>query len=137
MTAATEQAGLFRALADHLDAHPDLPAIWTGLGVQIVGDHGRGIVAWARSLDLPAIDLQPLNTTSIAPTRVHGQVRGDIDGHLVTVWCEIPELSGTDRNVIAVDELEQLLDAQAAATPEAPATAPDTATATAPRKDPA
>lgn len=142
MTAATEQAGLFHALADHLDTHPDLPPVWIGVGIQVHavrGSQGRGLIAWARSLDHPAIELEPIGVESIAPTKVRGRIVTTLPGGSgVDIWCEIPEvLHDPDRTVIAVDELEQLLDDQAAATPEAPATTPDTATATAPREDPA
>jgi hypothetical protein len=146
VTAATAQAALFRALADHLDHHPHLPTLWIGVGMQIHtggdtdGSRARGLIAWARSLDHPAIELEPVGVESIAPTKVRGRIATRLpSGHGLDIWCEIPEvLHDPDRTVITVDELETLLDEhdELQQLLETPATSPDTATAPAPREDP-
>lgn len=60
MTAATERAALLRAIAEHLDEHPDLPVVnvigrWD-VWLQIPDRDGQaGVATWARSLGVDSV----------------------------------------------------------------------------------
>jgi hypothetical protein len=113
VTAAQDQAGFLRALADHLDTHPHLATTWIqwrthrGAELQLSSRHDpAALAAWAES-----INVDELNIDRMLSGAVHVHAVGRIGGHAVDVWAAVPALDDTGLahdHIITLDVLRGL-----------------------------
>lgn len=125
-THAQHLAATLRALADHLDAHPDLPPVtvhWTSYvgpepaDLQVVGSGGGlpGVLAWARSLGADTAVPESFGPDSRVCLRAAGELPGGVP---VTVWDLTPALDGVTLPWGASMPLDAVVDAAADAAAE-------------------
>ena len=107
ITPAQHQAAFLRALADHLDAHPDLAPVRVLGGrrtdLQLCSAHtAADLIAWARSLDIEQVHVQLISNN--AYLHVFGELP---HGHRVDVWdvpVDLDPADFTDDTVVSLDD---------------------------------
>ena len=105
MTAATQQANVLAALADHLNANPDLPTVniardSSGYHCQISAFEHRGeprdaaaLVTWFDSLTDPVLTAHPWKRSKTHPRAARVDLTGKTaNGTEIRVWELVQEL---------------------------------------------